>query len=79
MEALIRPGGLLTVEDNCTRGLDHKGYMAPSVDFEVLDSAMTTLGKTTTFFKGLALSSLWADGEVRARHHSAGQPSLGPK
>ena len=78
MEALTRRGGLPIVEDDWTPGPGHEGYMAPSVDFEVLDSAMTKLGKTTTLLKVLVLGSLCADAEARARHHTGRELPVAP-
>ena len=36
MEGFIRPGGLQIVEENQADALDHVGYMALSLDLEVL-------------------------------------------
>jgi len=43
------------VEENWAHGLDHVGSMSPSLDFDVLDGAVTKFGKTVSLIVGIAV------------------------
>ena len=59
-------------------GLMASGVAGPPT-LTFLESAMTKLGKTTILYQVQALGPLWADGKVRARHHTGGKRPVPPK